>query len=52
MAETTVTIKDQYSEITLKREAESLEEMLDLLGDALRGLGFNFKGELTIEESE
>ena len=52
MTETIITIKDQYGEVTLKREAETLEKMLDLFGDALRELGFNLKGELTIKESE
>ena len=49
---TTLIIKDNDSELSLTRETKNLEEMLQLFEDSLRGLGFNFKGSLIIEEED
>ena len=48
---TTLIIKDNDSELSLTRETKNLEEMLQLFEDSLRGLGFNFRGTLVIEEA-
>lgn len=45
---TTITIKQRDSEVSITREAESLEDLLELMEDALKALGYCFKGELNI----
>ena len=48
---TTVIIKDgDGQELSITREANNLEEMLELWEDALRALGFQFNGKITIED--
>ncbi|MEI7578584.1 MAG: hypothetical protein WCJ58_00935 [bacterium] len=49
-----ITIEDEANnqKIILERDAINLEEMLNMLEDALRGSGFNFKGHLEIVEDE
>jgi len=45
-----ITIEDEANnqKIMIERDAINLEEMLNMLEDALRGSGFNFKGHLEI----
>ena len=49
---TTITLKDNHSEITITKEVPNIEDMLDLLETALRAHGFRFEGRLTIKNEE
>lgn len=48
----TLTIQDEHSEVSITRDVPNLEQMLELMEDALRAHGFCFKGQLIIEEND
>lgn len=41
-----------YASVSITTEHETLDELLAIFEDFLRGCGFRFNGELTIQEEE
>jgi len=48
-----IMLEDKHTRVEITRnEGEELKDLLLLISDALRALGFHFKGELTIKNED
>ena len=47
-----ITIEDNGTIVSVEKPAINLTDALELMENALRGVGFNFKGRLEIVEDE